>query len=189
MSEFSGRSDDFRFIDADSISVSAYTGSPLAFWTLLAMLGAAASAIQVIESPLPRLLPWIKPGLSNALILYGMIRISIPFGMGVVFIRTLLSGMALGILFSPVHLLSLAGGVASTIVMAIALRFARSATLGLSGISVAGAIANNLAQLSTVGLLFAGHFPLWLNLSLMIWVAVPAGLIVARITDELLRRT
>ncbi|MFZ2957088.1 MAG: Gx transporter family protein [Candidatus Ozemobacteraceae bacterium] len=169
--------------------IQGYTRGLLARWTLLATLGAAAAAIQVIEAPLPRLLPWIKPGLSNALILYGLIRLSIASGIGIVLIRTLLSGLALGILFSPAHFLSFAGGIASTLTMAFALRISGRTSLGLSGISIAGAIANNLAQLWTVEWMFAGRFPLWFNLSLMIWVAIPAGLIVARITDELLRRT
>jgi len=161
---------------------------PLQLWVLLGVLGAAAAAIQVVESPLPRLLPWLKPGLSNALVLFGMVRVAPWFGAAVVAVRTLVSGMALGMLFSPAHLLSMAGGFAAAAVMAGGLRCSRLG-LGLAGISVAGAMANNLAQLWTVEFLFAGRFPIWGHLSFMVWVAIPAGLVVARITEELLRRT
>lgn len=154
---------------------------------MLAVLAAAASAIQIIESPLPRLLPWLKPGLSNALVLFSMERFSVGFGVALVLVRTVLTGIALGILFSPAHLLSLAGGMSAVAVMFALLR-QPFVFFGLAGVSVAGALANNLAQLGTVEALFRTDLPMWFPLVLMIWVAIPSGLIVARLTHELLRR-
>jgi hypothetical protein len=40
-----------------------------------------------------------------------------------------------------------------------------------------------------VQILFAGNMPLWFHFAAIVPVAVPAGLIVARVTQELLRRT
>ena len=90
---------------------------PLQYWTLLAMLTAASSALQILESPLPRLLPWLKPGLANSLALYALIRLSPGFCVGVVFLRTILTGLVLGGLFSPANLLLLAGGLAGALSM------------------------------------------------------------------------
>lgn len=156
--------------------------------TMLAVLAAAASAIQILESPLPRLLPWLKPGLSNAIVLFSMERFSVGFGVALVFAKTILTGIALGILFSPAHLLSLAGGLSAVIVMFALLR-QPFVFFGLAGISVAGAFANNLAQFGTVQSLFGANLPMWFPMALMIWIAIPSGLIVARLTHELLRRT
>ncbi|MBI3039615.1 Gx transporter family protein, partial [bacterium] len=140
-----------------------------------------------VESPLPRLFPWLKPGISNSLVLYGMTRISIKFGIALVLIRTILSGLVLGILFSPASLLSMVGGVTGAIMMAIGIRWFMP-VLSLNGISVLGALINNLAQLLTVQFLFAGKFPIWFSFSVIIWIAIPSGIIVAQITEELLRR-
>ncbi|HNW35492.1 MAG TPA: hypothetical protein PKM25_11205, partial [Candidatus Ozemobacteraceae bacterium] len=46
---------------------------------LLGVLTAAASAVQIAEAPIPRLLPWLKPGLANALVLFSLIRLSPGF--------------------------------------------------------------------------------------------------------------
>jgi heptaprenyl diphosphate synthase len=154
---------------------------------LLGVLSAAAAALQVIEAPLPRFLPWLKPGLANALVLFALVRRSWAFGTGIVLVRTLLAGTVLGIVFAPPFWLSLVGGLAAAGVMGLGLRLA-GGLFGLAGISVLGAVANNLAQLSLVEAYFPGSFPLGFHLAVMLWVAVPSGLIVARITAELLRR-
>ncbi len=157
-------------------------------FVLMGILAATATALQVLEAPLPRFLPWLKPGLSNALVLFGMIRFSASFGLGIVLLRTFLSGLFLGILFSPPCLLSLAGGLASVAVMGAALKLPGK-PFGLGGISVLGALANNSAQLGTVGFFVAGSFPLWFHAVMMLWISLPSGIIVARITMELVRRT
>ena len=157
-------------------------------WTLLGVLAAAATAIQIIESPLPRFLPWLKPGLSNAVVLFGIMRVSPSFGFKIVFLRTFLTGLFLGILFSPANALSLVGGVAAALTMAIAFKWC-SSLFSVYGVSVLGAVSNNFAQLASVGTMFGGGIPWWLNVSIMMWIAIPSGLIVAGITKELLRRT
>ena len=157
------------------------------YWTTLAMLTAGASCIQFLEAPLPRLLPWLKPGLSNALVLYALVRVSGPFGLGVVFFRTLVTGLLLGTLFSPPNLLSFAGGLAAVGTMSAGLRL-QPLGVGLSGVSVLGALANNVAQLLVVDVRLMGHFPVSFHLLVMIWVAIPSGILVARLTQELLRR-
>ncbi|HEY9071224.1 MAG TPA: Gx transporter family protein, partial [Candidatus Ozemobacteraceae bacterium] len=93
-------------------------GSPaLSGVVLLGVLTAAASAIQLAEAPLPRLLPWLKPGLSNALVLFALVRRSPGFALSLVAGRTIVTGMLLGSLFTPAGLLSLAGGVSATLAM------------------------------------------------------------------------
>ncbi len=157
-------------------------------WTLLAVLSASAAAMQMIESPLPRILPWLKPGLANSLTLYALVRCSPAFAVALVLLRTLLAGMAMGMLLSPANLLSLAGGAAGACAMWLSLRFGRE-RFSLYGISMVGAAANNLAQLLAVQWMFASGFPLWFHLSVMLWVSIPSGLIVGHISRELLRRT
>ncbi len=158
-----------------------------ATYTLLAMLIAAAAALQIIESPLPRLLPWLKPGLANAMSLFAIIRISKRAGILVAVLRTAVAAVFLGSFLSPLHLISTTGAFVAALLMAVIYRFIPGAGLGI--VSVAGAVASNSAQLFAVQMLFAGSMPFWLHLAAIVPVAVPAGLIVARVTQELLRRT
>ncbi|MDN5279690.1 MAG: hypothetical protein PWR01_3655 [Clostridiales bacterium] len=161
--------------------------TPVRKYATMAILASAAAALQIIESPLPRLLPWLKPGLANAMALFAILRISISAGLGVSVIRTFIAGAFLGTLFSPVHIISLAGALTSTLSMSIVRRLLPEA--GLATLSVTGALASNWAQLIVVELMFAGSMSYWFHLAVMIWVAIPSGLIVARVTSELLRRT
>ena len=155
--------------------------------TLLGMLAATAAMIQIIESPLPRLLPWLKPGLSNSIVLFGILRISPWFGVQIVVLRSFLTGIFLGTLFSPVNLLAFAGGISSALVMGGTHRFF-SRFFSVYGISILGALVHNIAQLSAIGALFGASVPIWFHLVLMIWIAIPSGIIVAKMTNELLGR-
>lgn len=156
-------------------------------YTLLAVLVASAAALQIIESPLPRFLPWLKPGLANAMSLFAIIRISLSAGILVALMRTAVAAMFLGSFLSPVHLISFAGAAAAALIMAGMRKLLPDAGLGV--VSVGGALANNSAQLAIVQLMFAGSMSFWFHIALMVWVAVPSGLIVAKVTIELLRRT
>ena len=42
--------------------------------------------------------------------------------------------------------------------------------------------------LSAIGALFGDSVPIWFHLVLMIWIAIPSGIIVAKMTNELLGR-
>lgn len=161
--------------------------SPVRKIATLAILASAATALQIVESPLPRLLPWLKPGLANAMTLFAILRLSTGAGIGVAMVRTFLAGTVMGTLFSPLYLISLAGALTSAITMSIVKWLLPES--GLSTLSVSGALASNGAQLLAVQLMFAGNISIWFHLAVMIWVAVPSGLIVARVTAELLRRT
>lgn len=169
-------------------STAGADGRSLRLLALLGILSAAAAALQILEAPLPRLVPWLKPGLANALVLFAIVRFSPWFAAGIVVFRSLLAGLALGLLFSPAHLLGLAGGLAAAVTMTLAVRLGHG-WLGLAGVSILGAVAHNLAQLGTVGLWAGQALPLWFHLVVMVWLSIPSGLLVAGIAFELFRRT
>jgi heptaprenyl diphosphate synthase len=156
-------------------------------YTLIAVLASTAAALQIIESPLPRIVPWLKPGLANVMTLFAIIRLSPFSGFVVAIVRTFIAGIFLGTFLSPVYLISLSGALSSTLAMSILKKV--FPLTGLGTVSIIGALASNWAQLTTVEFLFAGNMSFWLHLAVMIWVAIPSGLIVAGITKELLRRT
>ena len=155
--------------------------------TLIAILTACAAALQMLESPLPRILPWLKIGLANVITLYAIIRINSFAGIGIAALRTCLAAFVFGSFLSPVHIISFSGAVAAAVIMAIIIHYLPKSSICI--ISIFGAIASNISQLLAVQILFASNLTIWFHLALIIWIGVPTGLIVGKITYELLRRT
>ena len=155
--------------------------------TLIAILIASASALQLLESPLPRFFPWIKIGLANVITLYAVMRLSGLVAVSIAAMRTCLTAFFIGSLFSPIHIISFAGSVTAAFIMV--LMHSISPKSSISFLSIFGAISNNMAQLIVVEIMFASNLSLWFHIALIIWVGIPAGILVGRITYELLRRT
>ena len=170
-----------------AIDATGSSAGNLGQLTLTAVLVASAAALQIVESPLPRFLPWLKPGLANAMTLFALLRISASAAMTVAVFRTAVAAVFMGSLLSPVHLISFAGATSAALSMTVLRKIFPVA--GLATLSVFGALVNNFAQLAVVQFMFASNMSIGLHLALMIWVALPSGLIVARVTQELLRRT
>jgi uncharacterized membrane protein len=118
--------------------------------------------------------------------LYALLRLSAASALAVAVLRTLVAAVFLGSLFSPIHLMSFAGAASAALTMSGLRRLFPAS--GLAVLSVSGALVNNFAQLAVVQFMFAANMSIWLHLAMMIWVALPSGLIVARVTQELLRR-
>ncbi len=155
--------------------------------TLIAILTACAAGLQMLESPLPRILPWLKLGLANVITLYAIIRLSVFSGIFIAFFRTCLAAIILGSFLSPIHIISFSGAVMAAIVMSLIYHFLPKTSVCI--ISIFGAISSNISQLLAVQILLASNLTFWLHLAMIIWVGIPAGLIVGKITFELLRRT
>lgn len=155
--------------------------------TLTAILIASATGLQMLEAPLPRILPWLKLGLANVVTLYAIIRLGAIKGIVIAALRTCLAAFILGAFLSPVHMLSFAGAVSAAIIMFLVYRFLPKTSICI--ISILGAITSNIAQLMVVQFLFASNMPLWFHIALIIWIGIPSGMIVGKITYELLRRT
>ena len=155
--------------------------------TLIAILVASAAALQMLESPLPRLFPWLKIGLANVITLFAIIRINGITGICIAALRTCLAAIVFGSFLSPIHIISFSGAVSAALIMALINRFISNSSLCI--ISVFGAITSNIAQLIAVQLLFASNLTFWLHLALIILVGIPTGLVVGKITYELLKRT
>lgn len=156
-------------------------------YTTLAMLVASAAALQIIESPLPRFLPWLKPGLANALSLYALVKLSATGGVIVAIFRTFLASLLLGTLFSPVFIMSFVGALSSALLMGLLYKAFSKVTNEI--LSISGALINNLSQLAVIQIMFAENINFMFHIAIMIWVSIPSGYIVAKIVNELLRRT
>ncbi len=156
-------------------------------YTTLAILVASAMALQVLESPLPRILPWLKLGLANSLTLYALFRLGFMHSLTVAGLRTLLGAIILGSFLTPIFYMSFVGALVAALIMGVVKCLFKSATIEI--ISICGALANNFAQLGVLQIMFAENLNIWFYIALMIWVAIPSGYVVSKITKEMLRRT
>lgn len=153
---------------------------------LIGVLIASATALQLIESPLPRIVPWLKPGLANSLTLFAIVKLGSKEAIIVAALRTIVTSVFLGSLLSPIFFTSFAGSFSAAICMSILNNTIGSSHLVI--ISILGAIASNVAQLAVVQYMFTTSLPFFLYLALIIWVAIPSGFVVAKLTQELIRR-
>ena len=119
--------------------------SPIAAGTssvaLLGLLAALALALSFLEGLLPALpVPGAKLGLSNIVTMYALTALSLPAALGITAVKAVFALLRGGSAF----LMSAAGGLLSTLVMALCLRLFRG-KMGDIGIGIAGAVAHGPA--------------------------------------------
>ncbi len=122
---------------------------------LLALFVSQALILSIIESwvAIPSPVPGVKLGLANIITLVTIIFFGLKDALGVVTVRCILASlMAGGFILLPY---SLAGGLLSTLVMYL-LQKRLGKSFSLIGVSVAGAVAHNLGQLSVAALMTGG---------------------------------
>ncbi|MCL2058918.1 MAG: Gx transporter family protein [Oscillospiraceae bacterium] len=115
--------------------------------TYFALMTSVAFVLSAAESmiPVPVPAPGIKLGLANIVTLLLLLDSQYPYyALVVTFARCVLAAAALGAMSTL--LFSLAGGIFSCIIMWLLLRF--NSPFSATGVSVAGAVAHNLAQLT-----------------------------------------
>jgi heptaprenyl diphosphate synthase len=151
----------------------------------LALFIALAVALHTFEAFLPSPLPWFRIGLANilaltALFLYGVRALWI-----VSLARILVGSLVLGTLFSPAFLLSLAGGLAATLLMSLAYRLWRP-RIGPVGISVIGALGHAGGQLLIAWLLIIRHPSIWMMLPFFLLFSLISGMVNGLTADYLI---
>jgi heptaprenyl diphosphate synthase len=121
----------------------------------LSVLAAVAVAIYSIEAALPRPFPWLRLGLSNAIVLTVLTIFGFRDALMVSLVRTGLGSLVVGTLFTPGFLMGLTGGVASVVAMGAVLTLGGRIFSSI-GISVCGAIAHQGTQLLVASVILIG---------------------------------
>jgi len=120
----------------------------------------------VLDSAIPKPVPWIKLGLANIITLALLVSVGWRVAFSVHLMRILIGAIFRGGLFSPFFLLSFSGGVISFLVMALAVRWIMP-VLGFIGVSILGALAHNFTQLALITAALAGR-----ELIILLWPVV-----------------
>lgn len=112
----------------------------------IALLAAYAVGLHGLESLLPSPIPWLKFGLANIITLITLMLYGFRAAIMVTLIRVLISSLLTGTFPGPAFLLSLGGGVVSTMAMATVLSAFRG-LFSAVGLSLIGAFFHNMTQL------------------------------------------
>ena len=142
----------------------------------LGLLTALALALYSMESLLPRPLPWLRFGFSNALVLVVLLIYGLRLALSVSVIRTLLGSLILGSFLSPGFAISISASITSCIVMGIA-RLVGRRGLGPVGISVIGALAHNMTQLVVAYFLFVRRTEIFFLIPVFALMSAGTGLV------------
>jgi len=155
--------------------------------TRTALLAGFGLVMFLFESMLPRPLPWAKPGLANIATLLALYWLGPTSAWAVTLLRVLLGSFFLGAFLNPGFWLSLAGGVAAVAVMTALKKFGAT-QFSVIGVSLAGALAHVLAQITVAGFLIVKRVEIVYFLPAMLWPALFAGIVVGIAAMLLLER-
>lgn len=143
--------------------------------THLALLVAMATAIHTVEAAVPTPLPWMKFGFANILTITAISLYGFRAGMTVAFLRIMVGSLIIGSFLTPSFFIGLSGGIASAVVMGASYKLF-GGIFSLVGISVLGAYASNLAQITTVYFLFIRHTEIFMLLPVFLGFGLVTGI-------------
>lgn len=154
----------------------------------IALLAAYAIGLHSIERLIPSPIPWLRFGFANIITLTTLFLYGLKAGMTVTLIRVFVGSLFTGTFLGPAFALSLAGGIASTLVMwsakVLAGRF-----LSPMGLSLLGALSHNVAQLFMAYLFFVKRLEAILFISpIIILMGTLSGAINGTVTGLVLKR-
>ena len=150
----------------------------------MGLFTAIAIIFGYVESQIPVFVsvPGIKLGLANLSVLYILIRYRFRDACAVSVIRILVIGFLFGNAFSILY--SLAGASLSLVVMTLLLRTGKAS---IYGVSMAGGITHNIAQL-TVAAFLVRNVNLFYYAPVLLISGVVTGLLIGFLTKETMAR-
>lgn len=152
----------------------------------IAKLAALAIGLHLLEAVVPSPLPGVKPGIANIVTLYVLYRYDFATAAWVSLLRVVASSLLLGNFLSPTFALSLAGAIASLLLLRFALYLPRR-WFGPVSLSVLAAFAHIAGQMLVVWLWLIPHAGVAYLLPIFAGVALFFGSINGLIAARLLR--
>jgi heptaprenyl diphosphate synthase len=153
----------------------------------IALLAAYALALHGFESLLPTPVPWLRLGLANIITLTALFLYGIRAAIMVTLIRVILSSLFTGTFLGPAFILSLGGGITSTLAMGSVLSIAPRLFSAI-GLSLIGALFHNVTQLFLAYFLFIQRIEAILLISpIIIFLGTITGTVNGVITDILVK--
>lgn len=149
----------------------------------LALFLALAIVLNIIESFIPffnGVVPGLKIGLANVVILFVLYFYSIKEAAFVSILRVLIVGLLRTGLFSITFIFSLSGAITALVFMYLVKRFFK---FSIVGVSLVGSLTHSIAQLIAAAIIFKTA-----NLSfyvpVVIFISVPTGIVVGLLAKK-----
>ena len=142
---------------------------------ILATYSIMAVLLFVVESIIPKPLPFMRIGLANVFILLILVQIGFFPALVVTLTKVIVGNLFSGLLFTPLVLFSLVSSIISLLVM---YAFYKSRiSFSLIGVSIAGAISHLLTQLVLGYFLFIHTSRIFALFPIVLLVGLVSGLI------------
>ncbi|WP_448535356.1 Gx transporter family protein [Pseudothermotoga sp.] len=151
---------------------------------LISSLASLGSVIYFLESFVPFPLPFGRWGLSNLVVLIAVVLYDWRTVLAVSLLKSVISALITGQLFSIVSLMSVAGSTAAAASEYIAYR---ASVFGLMGVSVLGSVVNNITQ-SIVGAMSIKSWSFLLILPQMMILGIPGAILNAYLAERVVKR-
>ncbi|MFZ5906916.1 MAG: Gx transporter family protein [Nitrospirota bacterium] len=119
----------------------------------IAVLSAYALALHGFESIFPSPVPWLRLGLANIITVITLLLYGLRAAVTVTLIRVILGSILNGTFLGPAFLLSLGGGILSTLSMGMTALLSPR-IFSTTGVSIIGALVHNCTQLLLAYILF-----------------------------------
>lgn len=145
--------------------------------THLAVLITFALVIHTVEATLsiPMVIPGAKLGLANVITLLTFVIYGFPSAIFIATVRSILGSIIIGNFLGFGFWLSFTGAIVSTLIMAGGIVLWRRGILSLIAVSILGAVAHNVAQVSVASLVIGNFNLLKLYLPMLLILAIPTG--------------
>ena len=153
----------------------------------IAWLAAAAVSIHILEALLPSPLPGLKPGFANIITICVLCLYGWSSAAWVSLLRVLVGSLLLGTFLSPTFMLSLAGALASLLILWPMSRLPGEG-FGPVGFSLAAAMAHLSGQFVLAWLWLVPHAGIWKLFPVLLSFAVLVGLVNGIITHKVIKR-
>ena len=149
-----------------------------------AMLCGLALILSYVESlfPLPVAVPGIKMGLPNLVIVFALYRLGAGSAARISLVRVAVVALLFGNVYSLIY--SLAGAVLSLLLMAL---LSRISGLHAAGVSVAGAVMHNIAQIGAA-MIILGTKEIIYYLPALLVSGVISGVVIGLLAALMIRR-
>lgn len=155
--------------------------------TKISMLLAISIVLSIIESMIPifgNLMPGMKLGIANAVIIFVIYMYSFKDALTVSILRVVIVGILRTGLFSITFFFSLSGAIMSLLFMSF---FKDKTKLSIIGISVIGAVTHSIGQI-IIAILFLKNINIIYYLPYLLLFSIPMGIIVGNISKNVINQ-
>jgi heptaprenyl diphosphate synthase len=147
----------------------------------IAILVAVASTLFSVEAVIQSPFPWIRLGLANIMTLLALKWWGMREAFAILLMRVFLGCFLTGKFLHPVFVLSLTGGIVSTLAMGVVIIHGKQ-VFSLIGISLIGSLFKNLTQIFVAYLIYVRHIYIFTLLPLFLLSSLITGIIIGFLT-------